>query len=1129
MYKQISRWLPTSVLALSLCAPAAMAGFSVQGGKLVEGNGQPFVMRGVNHAHVWYKHTTPQALKDIASTGSNTVRIVLANGTGGLGGRVGGAELAQVIQWCKENKLIAVLEVHDATGYGDAASAENPLNTVNYWLSADIRSALNNQEDYVIINIANEPLGNNRAGEWTSLQTQSIQRMRQAGIKHTIMVDAPNWGQDWSNTMRNNAATVFNADSERNTVFSVHMYESYGNSTSVQSYLQDFKNKNLPLVVGEFGADHKGANVDEDSIMAASQQQGFGYLGWSWSGNNAETSSLDIVNNFNVNSLTSWGNRLINGANGIKQTSKLATIFGGQASSSSAPGATSVAFGKPASASSFESAEFDAAKAFDNNGATRWASALTAATASLSVDLGAYYDLTGVRLSWEAAYASGYSIQISSDNVNWSNVHTKTNGTGGVENINITGQGRYLRINMTTKANAAWGYSLWEVAVYSNGVTVPSSSAASSSAPSGSALSCPQGNSWPDCPQDTWSDSYCATLGQVCTRNSSSSLAPSSSSSSLSLTSSSSSSRQPSAPSCGQTPADLDSNIQAKNLLCYLKNNTFISGQTDMPDADRVLQWTGRYPAIIAFDFYRYTDGDTSETQKAIDFAKNRKGIVAFQWHWKCPRGGEYYTDCAFDQDLNNPNSKLYQDIDVVARELKKMGDAGVPVLFRPLHEANDNFMWWAKKGTDNYKRLWKLIYDRVNAQGVTNVLWVFNGMAGTGGYRSNMRDWYPGDNMVDAVTSDYYQSWADYNTLKAIGNNKIVGIAETFNALNPATEPPFSFSIVWAFRDCYRTQGQPSSGDVKGCENSWRTAMNNSRTISIDQLPDFSATNGSSSSAGPENLALGKTVVATSTEGAGYEAAKLVDGNAATRWASALTAASTSITVDLGGYYSVSGVRLQWEAAYASAYNIQISTDNVNFSNPIFSKNNGTGGVENVTLAGQGRYIRINMTGKANPSWGYSLWELSVFGEGATPASSTPAISSSAASSSVASSVSSVARSSVATSSSVSSSTASVAASQFTCTVTRTGSWSGGYQADVRVTNTGAAASRWTVYLNFAQNAQITGSWNATLSGNGTTRVSATNVGYNGSLARGASTTFGFTGNSGANFTLPGCSGTAN
>lgn len=576
--------------------------------------------------------------------------------------------------------------------------------------------------------------------------------------------------------------------------------------------------------------------------------------------------------------------------------------------------------------------------------------------------------------------------------------------------------------------------------------------------------------------------------------------------------------------SCGQTPVNLQSSTQTKNLLCYLKNNAYISGQTDLADADKVKQWTGRYPAIVAFDFYNYTGGDTSGTQTAIDFAKNKKGIVAFQWHWKCPRGGEYYTDCAFDQDMNNTGSKLYQDIDLIARELKKMGDAGVPVVFRPLHEANDNFMWWAKKGADNYKRLWKLIFDRVNAQGANNIIWVFNGMASTGGYRSNLRDWYPGDSMVDIVSSDYYQSWTDYNTLKAIGNNKIVAISETFNELNPASEAPFSFSVVWAFRDCYKVQGQPSSGDVKGCENSWRTAMANSKTISIDQLPDFNANSSSSSSSGPSNISLGKPVSATSIEGPGYEAARLVDGNSSTRWASALNAGTASITLDLGGQYDLSSLRLQWEAAYATAYNVQVSSDNLNFSSPIVNKTNGVGGIENIPVTGQGRYLRINMTAKANAAWGYSLWEVSVYGNSLNTGTSSSSIqaTSSQATSSVKTS-SSVATS-AATTSSVSSSVSNN--SQFTCIVTQTGSWQGGYQADVKVTNTGASVGNWMVYLNFNQPAQITSSWNATLTGNGTTQVTATNVSYNGTLASGASTTFGITGNTPTGFALPGCSG---
>lgn len=318
MQKHLARWVPASAMVLALASSCAWAGFSVQGGKLVEGNGTPFVMRGVSHAHEWYSYRTEQALKDIASTGANTVRIVLADGNGNLGARASGAEVAQVISWCKQNKLIAVLEVHDATGYGDNGNAENPANVVNYWLSSDIRSAIDGQEDYVIINIANEPLGNAKAGDWPSLQSQSIQRLRQAGIKHTLMVDAPNWGQDWSNTMRNNALSVFNADVNHNTVFSVHMYESYADSNAVNAYLQDFKNKNLPLVVGEFASTHAGKSVAVDAIMSTAQQLGFGYLGWSWSGNSGGDEPLDITYGFNLSSLSGWGDRLINGANGLR-------------------------------------------------------------------------------------------------------------------------------------------------------------------------------------------------------------------------------------------------------------------------------------------------------------------------------------------------------------------------------------------------------------------------------------------------------------------------------------------------------------------------------------------------------------------------------------------------------------------------------------------------------------------------------------------------------------------------------------------------------------------------------------------------------------------------------------------
>jgi mannan endo-1,4-beta-mannosidase len=107
------------------------------------------------------------------------------------------------------------------------------------------------------------------------------------------------------------------------------MYGVFDTAAEVTDYLGKFQTANLPLVVGEFGIDHSDGNPDEATIMATAQQLGVGYLGWSWSGNGGGVEYLDMVTAFNPASLTAWGERFINGANGIKATSKEATVFGG--------------------------------------------------------------------------------------------------------------------------------------------------------------------------------------------------------------------------------------------------------------------------------------------------------------------------------------------------------------------------------------------------------------------------------------------------------------------------------------------------------------------------------------------------------------------------------------------------------------------------------------------------------------------------------------------------------------------------------------------------------------------------------------------------------------------------------
>jgi mannan endo-1,4-beta-mannosidase len=324
--KRRLRFLAVAVLAVVASVavyvqPASAAvGLHISGRNIVEANGQNFIMRGINHPHVWYTGQT-RAFADIKATGANTVRVVL-----GTGKRWGPSnDVPQVIQLCKQNRLICVLEVHDTTGYGEEAAAASLDEAANYWISQ--KANLVGQENYVVINIGNEPIGNVNAGQWTAATVAAIQKLRSNGFQHLLMVDAPNWGQDWQYTMRDNAQTVLDADTLDNTVLSIHMYAVFNTAASITAYLDVFQRNNWPLVIGEFGWQFNSGEVDHNTILAEAQARGIGYLGWSWSGNTDPI--LDMVLTFDPAQLTTWGQRIINGANGIRATSREASIFGG--------------------------------------------------------------------------------------------------------------------------------------------------------------------------------------------------------------------------------------------------------------------------------------------------------------------------------------------------------------------------------------------------------------------------------------------------------------------------------------------------------------------------------------------------------------------------------------------------------------------------------------------------------------------------------------------------------------------------------------------------------------------------------------------------------------------------------
>ncbi|RZA05373.1 MAG: discoidin domain-containing protein, partial [Moraxellaceae bacterium] len=132
-------------------------------------------------------------------------------------------------------------------------------------------------------------------------------------------------------------------------------------------------------------------------------------------------------------------------------------------------------------------------------------------------------------------------------------------------------------------------------------------------------------------------------------------------------------------------------------------------------------------------------------------------------------------------------------------------------------------------------------------------------------------------------------------------------------------------------------------------------------------------------------NLALNKPVTASSFIAAGYEPAKVNDGNnIATRWASGYSG-SQWIQVDLGSSYNINRVKVTWENAYATNYQILTSADGLNWAAARVVNGNSTLVNDNTGLTTTGRYVRIYGTANALPAWGYSMYELEVYGAAAT------------------------------------------------------------------------------------------------------------------------------------------------
>ncbi len=221
---------------------------------------------------------------------------------------------------------------------------------------------------------------------------------------------------------------------------------------------------------------------------------------------------------------------------------------------------------------------------------------------------------------------------------------------------------------------------------------------------------------------------------------------------------------------------------------------------------DHIAEQSGIYPAIVGFD-YIFLNWPAKKWDGCPDYADitpvktawEAGNIIQIGWHWTVP-------SVEGESDLDNysyntrkfgvenaltegtwQNELIDSQIAKLAGYMSLLQDAGIPVLFRPLHEAAGDYtwgawFWWGFEGAGPCVRLWKYLRDALqNTYHLNNLIWVWTVQTRDGGKvcedLDKAREWYPGDDYVDIVGADLYESkWTSQSSSFRYVNNSVMG-----------------------------------------------------------------------------------------------------------------------------------------------------------------------------------------------------------------------------------------------------------------------------------------------------------------------------------------------------------------
>ncbi len=313
---------------------------------------------------------------------------------------------------------------------------------------------------------------------------------------------------------------------------------------------------------------------------------------------------------------------------------------------------------------------------------------------------------------------------------------------------------------------------------------------------------------------------------------------------------------------------------ETRSLLAYMESihgTHILSGQQETVDwfgddqegmFDYIFANTGKYPAVRGFDFLFMSDPRNDRQrigERAIEWARSG-GIVTISFHWFVDTGtvggnggGAFYRQGVTSDGYTTfqmlraltegtpENAEFVAEMDLIAGQLKMMRDAGVPVIWRPFHEAGGTWFWWSGAGTaadaEAFKQGWRFMWDRfTHVHGLTNLVWEFNP-----NNLNILTNWYPGDAYVDMISLDVYPNAGhpvfatEYNQYKDFTQGrKLVALSE--NGRIPDPDQLAAQNAHWVYFCTW--DGEFITSDIHNDAAFKHMVYNHPRVLTRDELP---------------------------------------------------------------------------------------------------------------------------------------------------------------------------------------------------------------------------------------------------------------------------------------------------